>query len=244
MINLIMPMAGRGSRFSDKGFEIPKPLIEINGKPFFYWSVRSVEKYLKLSELVAVVLKEHIDDFQIDQKIKSYFPQCKIVALPEVTEGAVVTCLNGTKLIDNENPIIFNDCDHLFCCSSFYDFCESSEIQNVDGGLLTFNSDEPKFSFAELDSNGNLIKTVEKVPVSNHAICGAYYFKNRTIFENAAQEYLKNCQYSEYFVSGVYNILAKQKKTVKIWDVDIHLPFGTPEEYSQAENSAQFSQLL
>ena len=84
-LHLILPMAGRGSRFFKNGFVCPKPLIEINGKPFFYWAARSVEKFVDCADLTFVVLEEHIRDFAIDEKIKAYWHAARIVALPEVT---------------------------------------------------------------------------------------------------------------------------------------------------------------
>jgi dTDP-glucose pyrophosphorylase len=239
-----MPMAGRGSRFADSGFETPKPLVAINEKPFFYWAIRSIAQYTDISELIAVVLKEHVDNFQIDERIKSYFTECKIVVLPGVTDGAVITCQKALQLVDNDCPIIFNDCDHLFKCAPLYDLCNSKSIPQIDGALLTFKSNEPRFSFAEFDINGKFIRTVEKQAVSSHAICGAYYFKNKSIFEKNAAEYLKICKYSEYFVSGIYNVLAENGGNVKLFEVDYHLPFGTPEEYEAAKDSLRFLDLL
>ena len=81
-LHLILPMAGRGSRFFDNGFVCPKPLIEIHGKPFFYWAARSVEKFVDCADLTFVVLEEHIRDFAIDGKIRAFWPDARIVALP------------------------------------------------------------------------------------------------------------------------------------------------------------------
>ncbi|MFT4186144.1 MAG: glycosyltransferase family 2 protein [Micrococcaceae bacterium] len=243
MINLVMPMAGRGSRFTKEGYTTPKPLIQINGKPFFYWSIRSIEKFVNLSSLIVVVLQEHIDDFHIDQKIKKYFPKAEIVAITEVTEGAVITSLKGSEKITNDKPIVFNDCDHMFYCPDFYTFCKTKDISEVDGGLLTFTSNEPKYSFAELDKNGHFVRTVEKVAVSDHAICGAYYFKDKNTFETSAKTYLKDCEYSEYFMSGVYNVLAKEGKNIVIFSTDTQVGFGTTEEYKEAKMSSKFSLL-
>lgn len=242
-INLVMPMGGSGSRFSKDGFTIPKPLIEINGKPFFYWATQSIRKYVDLESLTFVVLQEHIDKFSIDEKIYSFFPEAKIEVIPKVLNGAVLTCLEGVKNIFNNLPIIFNDCDHAFSCKEFYEYCMNGEYAKIDGGLLTFESSDPKFSFVECNSDGNIIRTVEKVAISNDAICGAYYFKNRKTFEEGTNEYLDNCNYKEYFVSGVYNVMAKKHKVISCFRVDSHLPFGTPEEYEIAEKLDYFKEL-
>lgn len=243
-VHLVMPMGGAGSRFFKDGYVVPKPLIKINDKPFLYWATQSVLKYVDVEDLIFIVLQEHVTNFQIDKVIKSYFENAKIVIIPKILNGAVLTCLEGVKTIIDDNPIIINDCDHIFGCKDFFDFCNNGKFDNIDGALLTFTSNDPKFSFLELGSNGNVINTVEKVAISDKAICGAYYFKNKNIFINNTMEYLKNCNYSEYFVSGVYNTMIKNNLIVKNFNVDFHLAFGTPEEYEDAKNSSEFERLL
>lgn len=242
-VHLIMPMGGAGSRFFKNGFVMPKPLIEINKKPFFYWATRSIEKFVDIEDLIFVVLQEHIDKFNIDSKIKEYFPNAKLVVIPELLPGALLTCLEGVKIISDEFPIIFNDCDHCFRCDDFNKYCNSGEFDDIDAALITFESHDPKYSFLELDENNNVIRTVEKKAISTHAICGAYYFKNRNILEEGSKVYLNNCDYSEFFVSGVYNVLANDNKIIKNFNVDFHLSFGTPEEYYVAEESDLFGGL-
>lgn len=243
-IHLIMPMGGAGSRFFNNGFVMPKPLIEINGKPFLYWSTISISNFVDVEDITFVVLQQHIDEFQIDKVIKDNFPNAKIEVIPKLLNGAVLTCMNGVKNIDDSQPIIFNDCDHLFVCNEFYDFCKQAEFDDVDGALLTFDSTDPKYSFLEMDNQGNVIHTVEKKAVSNHAICGAYYFKNKDVFLSNANEYLDKCNYSEYYVSGVYNVMASHKMYIRNFTCDMHLPFGTPDEYYQAEKSDGFERVL
>jgi len=179
-INLIMPMAGGGTRFKKEGIDIPKPLIELNGKPFFFWATQSIIKFVKIDELIFVVLKEHVKKYKIDREILKYYPNAKLKIIDQVLNGAVLTCLEGIELIDNENPVLFNDCDHSFLCKTFYDFILKSK-NDIDGAILTFTSNDPRFSYIEINDLGNVIRTIEKKVISNKAICGAYYFKNKNI---------------------------------------------------------------
>ena len=243
-LHLIMPMSGHGSRFFNNGYVIPKPLLEIHNKPFFYWAIQSIKKFISLKSLTCVVLQEHVVNFQIDAKIKTYFPEANIIVIPEVLNGAVLTCLEGIKQIPDDEPILFNDCDHAFLSKSFYDFCINGEFDSLDGALLSFESNESKFSYLECDKNGMVSRTVEKTPISSHAICGAYYFKNTTLFKMAVNEYLSHCNYSEYYVSGVYNELIKMKKKIGYFSIDKHITFGTPEEYQIAEKVEDFEELI
>ncbi|MGI6680971.1 MAG: glycosyltransferase family 2 protein [Bdellovibrionota bacterium] len=243
-IHFIMPMAGRGSRFSKMGFDYPKPLIEIYGKPFFYWSTISIVNFVDVSTIDFVVLKEHIDDFNIDKKIYEYFPNANIHTLPNVTEGAVITCMEGVKHINDALPIVFNDCDHLFKCTKFYNFLNNDFSNDAKGILLTFNSNEPKYSFIQKDEKGDVIRTVEKEVISSEAICGCYYFESKDIFLSSAQEYLTKCNYNEYFTSGVYNVMIENNCCVKNFSTDFHVSFGIPEEYEEALQDDKYKELL
>lgn len=233
-IHLIMPMGGGGTRFGNKGFNVPKPLIMLQGRPFFYWAVQSIVHYIDVFDITFVVLQEHIDKFEIDKKILEYYPDARIKVIPHVLDGAVLTCLNGIKDIEDDYPILFNDCDHAFISRSFYEYCEKGEFAGLDGALLTFKSDNPAFSYVIFDQDRNVTGTVEKKVVSDEAICGAYYFGNTALFKQAAEKYLDNCSYSEFFVSGVYNELYKSNGRIATFSIDEHITFGTPDEYDAA----------
>lgn len=240
-MHLIMPMGGAGSRFYKNGYELPKPLIEINGKPFLYWATMSIAKYIEACDITFVVLQQHIDQFNINQVIKEYFPEARITVIPKVLPGAVMTCLAGIENVNDELPVLFNDCDHMFACRTFNEDIMHDEWE-FDGALLTFESDEPQFSYIEYDKNKNIVGTVEKKVVSNHAICGAYVVRNAEIFKQMADEYLENCSYSEYFVSGIYNVMCRKGMKVQNYTVDFHVPFGTPEEYKIAKETEYFEE--
>lgn len=242
-LHLIMPMGGKGSRFSKYGYEFPKPLLEIKGKPFFYWATQSIAKFVDVEDITFVALQEHVTNYEIDKKIRNYYPRACIHVIPEVLNGAVLTCMEGLAEIADENPIVFNDCDHIFRCRSFEQFAQG-EKGIVNGALLTFPSDSPKYSFLRLDENGNVTETVEKQVISDQAICGCYYFDSKQTFQKAAELYLKKCSYQEFFVSGVYNIMAEEHQIIKPFQTDFHVPFGVPEEYEEAKRSDFFEELL
>ena len=243
-IHLIMPMAGGGTRFGKRGFDLPKPLIEIQGKPFFYWAVKAVTHFVDVEDIVFVVLEDHIEKHSIDERIRSFFPNAVIHVIPHVLNGAVLTCCEGVGTLCDDLPILFNDCDHTFLSHQFYEFCSSEDMEKVDGALLTFKSDNPAYSYVEFDSEGRVIGTIEKKVVSDKAICGAYYFKNKDIFLSSVESYLSNCAYQEYFVSGVYNVMAAQQRHIVTFDVDTHISFGTPEEYETAKNDERLRNLF
>lgn len=239
-LHLIMPMAGGGTRFLHNGFEQPKPMLMLHGRPFFYYATESIRRFAPVGRITFVVLREHVERFAIDKAILALYPEAELVVLPEVLNGAVLTCLRGVETVEDGAPILFNDCDHLFRCDAFGAFCRAGRFESPDGALMTFRSNDNRYSYVETDAAGRVRRTVEKQAVSDQAICGAYYFKDRQTFRSAAETYLHHCAYSEYYVSGVYNEMAAAGETIRIFPVEYHVPFGTPEEYAEAENCGRF----
>ena len=245
-----MPMAGGGTRFNEKGFNIPKPLIEIQNKPFFYWAVQSVitmpppPSLLIFIDITFVVLQHHVDNYQIDKAIQKYFPKARIKIISEVLPGAVCTCLKGIEEITDDSPVIFNDCDHMFSCTSLMNRIFSEKPIDFEGALVTFCSSAPQFSYVKYDEVGNIIGTVEKQVVSDQAICGAYFFANADLFRQMSERYFETCQYKEYFISGVYNELFKAGKKIVDFKTDFYLSFGTPAEYESAKTSKYFQEIM
>lgn len=240
--HLILPMGGAGSRFLSNGYIIPKPIIKIEDKPFFYWSAMSVRKFVEVTDITVVTLQQHVEQHRIDKLIYRYFPEARVIVLPEILPGPVYTCLEGVRDIEDDVPIIFNDCDHMFRSTAMNNVFKEETI-DFDGALLTFPSSEPQFSYVDYDAAGHVTGTVEKKVVSERAICGAYLFRNVTVFRTAAEKYVGNCTYSECFMSGIYNVLCADGKRVVTYPLDFHVEFGTPEEYEKAKNSSYFLQL-
>lgn len=240
--HLIMPMGGKGSRFSSLGYNLPKPIIPIYGKPFFYWAVKSITKFNDVIDITFVVLKEHIDNYSIDVEIKKDFPSAKIIVLNHVLNGPVLTCLEGIKCISDDFPILINDCDHLFKSSEFNNLWKNNSFSNIDGALITFKSDSPQFSYV-IYENEKIVGTIEKEVLSNDAICGAYLFKSKNQFVNLSNKYFADCKYTEYFISGLYNVLAENGGNIVAFNTDYHISFGTPEEYTSAKEDRHFEEL-
>lgn len=243
-IHLLMPMGGGGTRFGNKGFNVPKPLIPLQDKPFLYWATKCVTDYIDVIDITFIVLQDHIDRFAIDNEIKRYFPDACIHVIDHVLDGAVLTCMTGVEEIDDGEPLLFNDCDHAFVSDGFASFVRTGKFDDISGALLTFKSDNPAFSYARFDDNHNVIGTIEKQVVSDEAICGAYYFKDKETFLKASKIYLKNCLYKEFFVSGVYNELIKLGGSVRTFNVDEHISFGTPDEYDIAQDDVRLKQYI
>ncbi|MDE1154580.1 MAG: NTP transferase domain-containing protein [Acidobacteriaceae bacterium] len=238
-MNLVMPMAGRGSRFAREGILTPKPLVELGGKPFFWWAVESIRRSAPggaLEQISFVVLEEHIERFHIDQTILGFYPEAKVIAIPEVTAGSAETAAIGLRVIDNSAPVAINDCDHAFLTGPLEETIHALTHGNASAALMTFQSSNPGFSYVRFDENGKIIGTVEKQVVSTYAIAGCYLFRSAALYLQHYEQYLKSCSYQELFISGIYNneILASGGN-VKLHSLLDHFPFGTPEEYRAVE---------
>ncbi len=236
MINIVIPMAGEGSRFAKFGYTVPKPLIEIRERPFFYYSTMSLVNFFAYANLIFIGLKSHNIDNLLETKIKQYFPNAKIKLLDETPPGAVLTARNAIDMIDNNYPVIFNDCDHMFYSEHMR--LSQDDFSSYDGLLMTFFANTPIFSYVKKDDKGNVIGTVEKQVVSDEAIGGIYGFKNIELFDKASKKYIEKCSYNEFFMSGVYNM--EQIKSIKTYKADFNISFGTVEEFEAVRYSRLF----
>ena len=179
-LNVLIPMAGRGSRFADKGYVFPKPLIEVKGKPM----IQLVIENLNIdANYIFIVLQEHIDKYNIDQMLKLIKPNCQIVVTDGITEGAACTTLLAKDLINNDKPLIIANSDQYIEWNPreiIYSFMN----KNIDGGILTFSSTHPKWSYAKVNEEGYVTEVAEKKPISDHATVGLYFWKSGKDYVN------------------------------------------------------------
>ena len=231
---MVMPMAGRGSRFAKQGVTQPKPLVDLAGKPFFWWATESLRRMVPLREMVFVVLEEHVRDFSIDQRVLELYPDARVVPIPDVTSGAAETAMIGMRALATSGPVAVNDSDHAFRCPELAGVA-SALGRELDAALLCFNSQSPAYSYAELDAEGRVVGTAEKRVVSSYAIAGCYLFSDPALFLSLYEEYRLDCPYDELFVSGVYNRLAAAGGTIGKLVAPRHISFGTPEELARVE---------
>lgn len=234
---LVIPAAGRGSRFSEAGIALPKPLIELHGRPFLWWSAHSVLRVAPVRELVFVVLREHVQDHAIDRRIHAWFPQARVVVVEQVTAGAAQTAALGVAALQRHGPVAINDCDHAFA-SGPLDAVLDGFRRGVAGALMSFRSRNPAYSYLRLDAKGRVQGTVEKQVVSDHAIAGCYLFADSAAFEPLLRDYARECPYPELFVSGMFDLMARRGLSLAEVELQRHVPFGTMPEFERATAQA------
>jgi dTDP-glucose pyrophosphorylase len=231
---LVMPMAGRGTRFHGAGIEVPKPLVELWGRPLFWWSAESVLRSVRVRELIFVVLAEHVERVAIDTKIREVYPRARIICIPEVTSGAAETAAVGVAALKTNGAFALNDCDHAFRADGLGSIVEQLHGE-VQGALLGFRAHAPAYSYVHFDEKGRVVGTVEKQVVSEFAIAGCYLFADAQTFLGRFAEYRRACTYDELFVSGVYNTILRAGGEVLFHELAAHVSFGTPEELQMVE---------
>lgn len=235
-LHIIMPMAGEGNRFKKEGWIVPKPLIQLNGQPLFKHAISSVSADDINLKYSFIVRKEHIDEYKIDQTIKTYVPDANIFSVEKTTRGAVETCLIAESVIADSDAVIVMDCDLEFRSDSFMKIIREILQQPYSevscGALVSFESNNPRYSYAELDKNGLVIRTAEKEVISNHALCGAYFFSTGKRFKQIAHQLLEEPVFTkpEYYISLLYNYLIADGETVRLAQLDEYFSYGTPEE--------------
>ena len=227
-LNILIPMAGAGSRFQQAGYIFPKPLIEINNKPM----IQCVIDSLKLEgNYIFIVQKEHQVKYNINSVLKILKPNCKIIELNEITEGAACTTLLAKKLIDNNNPLIIANSDQYIewdSIKSMYNF----NSKKIDGSILTFEAIHPKWSYAKVDKNNLVTEVAEKKVISKNATVGVYYWKKGSDYVKYADQMIKkNIRVNnEFYVCPVFNEAILDKKKIIIDQVDEMHGLGTPED--------------
>lgn len=231
-----MPMAGEGSRFLKEGWTTPKPLIELKGQPLFKRAISSVKIDGIPMKYSFIVRQEHIEKYGIDKGIKSFLPEANVFSVMKTTRGAVETCLIAEDAIDDGDGVIVMDCDLEFRSEKFISLIQDILSRNINecqgGALVSFESDQPRYSYAAIDDDGYVIRTAEKEVISNHALCGAYFFGSGRKFKQIAHRLLDEPEFKkpEYYVSLLYNYLLADGEKVYLAQMEEYYSYGTPEE--------------
>ena len=229
-LNVLIPMAGAGSRFSQAGYTFPKPLIEVQGKPM----IQLVTENLNIkANYIFVVQKKHREAYKLDSLLNLLSSNCKIVETDGMTEGAACTALLAEEYIDNESPLFFANSDQYVDWNSNEFFYKMNET-SCDGGIVTFKATHPKWSFAKIGSNGNVEKVAEKDPISDDATVGFYYWKHGKDFVNYAKEMISKDirTNNEFYVCPVFNQAIEAGKKIVPYEIKKMWGIGTPEDLS------------
>lgn len=227
-LNVLIPMAGSGSRFASVGYTFPKPLIEVHDKPMIELVVNNLNIE---ANYIYLVQKQHFETYNLKYLLNLITPNCKIVLVDGVTEGAACTALLAKEYIDNENPLLIANSDQYVEWNS-NESMYAMDNDEIDGGILTFKSRHPKWSYAAINDVGMVTEVAEKKVISENATCGIYFWKRGNDFVKYAEQMIdKNIRTNnEFYICPVYNEAIQDGKKIKIKEIYKMWGLGTPED--------------
>lgn len=227
-LNVLIPMAGAGSRFQQAGYTFPKPLIDVKGKPM----IQVVVENLNIdANFIYVVQKEHRQKYNLDTLLNLITPGCKIVEVDGLTEGAACTALLAKEYINTEAPLFFANSDQFVEWNST-EFMYRMNETDADGGIVTFKATHPKWSFAKVNKEGLVTEVAEKNPISDIATVGYYYWKYGSDFVKYAEQMIERDirVNKEFYVCPVFNQAIQDRKAIRTFNIDRMWGLGTPED--------------
>lgn len=225
-LTIVVPMAGRGSRFADAGYADPKPLIPVNGKPMIKLVIENLRPR-GAHRFVFICQREHVKAYDLEPKLKAWAPGCEIVQLDGVTEGAACTVLTAAHLIGDGPLMIANSDQYIDYPIDDY----LAAMDGLDGLIMTMQAHDPKWSFVAVDDAGIATEVAEKTPISTHATTGIYNFARGTDFLEGAREMIdRDLRVNgEFYVAPVYNMLIERGARFGICDIGEGMHgLGTP----------------
>ena len=229
-MNVLIPMAGAGSRFAKVGYTFPKPLIDVKGKPM----IQVVAEMLNVeANFIYIVQKSHREQYNLDTLLNLITPNCKIVEVDGMTEGAACTTLLAKELINNDSPLILSNSDQFIEWDST-EFMYKMNEKDYDGGIICFPATHPKWSFAKTDENNIISEVAEKNPISDQATAGIYYWKKGSDYVKYAEQMIeKDIRVNnEFYVCPVYNEAIQDNKIIYNHKIPAENMWGlgTPED--------------
>ncbi|WP_290941858.1 glycosyltransferase family 2 protein [Hyphomonas sp.] len=227
-MNILIPMAGAGSRFFDAGYTDPKPLIQIEGKTMIQ---RVIENLDLDGNFIFLIRREHLEKYpSLEKTLPSLTDNCRIVEVAELTEGAACTALLAKEFINNDEDLLIANSDQYVVHDGMFDSYRNDD--SSDGIVWTFNSTNPHHSYVKMDNGGVVTEVAEKKVISDIATCGIYWYNKGSDFvENAEKMISDDVRFNnEFYIAPVYNQMIKSGKTVRTYPVEKMYSLGTPEE--------------
>lgn len=231
-MNIVVAMAGAGSRFRRAGYDAPKPLIPAFGEPMYRHALRSLP--LHLAERLICIIRRDGRSSGLRRDIEDVFHAYRpiVVELDHLTRGQAESVLYAKHQLAFHLPILIHNADSAFEVRSFAD-CPPP----ADGGLWLFRGTGDKWSYAAMDEDGLVSRVTEKDPISPYASTGTYYFRSSVQLFQLIEDAIRRQETvnGEYYLGPLYNRMIAEGGTVRGWEVDRFIGFGTPEDLAAAE---------
>lgn len=237
MINVLIPMAGAGSRFSQQGFTLPKPLIDVNGAPMIVRVISSLG--IKDAKFLFVIAKNEFSD-QTKDSISSIVQNPKFIEIDYVTRGPANSALLFKDLINTDSELLITNCDQIMEWDSDKFLMHARQY---DGCIVTYTETTDKNSYAEVDNNGLVVRVKEKEVISNISLNGIHYWKHGTFFVESAERMIAandTAPNGEFYIGPSYNYMTGLRIGIYHIPNTQHHAVGVPadlEKFIKYENS-------
>jgi NDP-sugar pyrophosphorylase family protein len=219
MLNIVLPMAGQGSRFTKAGYATPKPMIPIHGIPMIKVVVDNLAPKCE-HRFIFVCQQQHIDEYDLEPKLKSYATNVEVIGINGITEGQVCTALLAKKFFDNDEPLMNANTDQYIDCD-INEYLNEMNSRGLDGMIMTMKSQDPKWSYARTDLDGLVVETAEKKVISQDATVGIFNFaRGRDLVRSAEQMIKDNIRVNnEFYTCPCYNYLIREGARIGFFPV-------------------------
>lgn len=219
MLNIVLPMAGHGSRFARAGYADPKPLIPVYGRPMIELVIDNLRPQ-RAHRFIFLCQQQHLEQFGLAARLQALAPDCVVLPVAQVTEGAACTVLLARHLIDNDDALMIANCDQ-YVDIRIDDYLAHADQGGLDGLIMTMSADHPKWSYVRLDANDRITEVVEKQVVSSEATVGIYNFKRGRDFVAAADAMIAQDSRvnGEFYVAPAYNGLIANAQRLGYYNI-------------------------
>jgi len=219
MLNIVIPMAGAGSRFAQAGYVDPKPLITVHSEPM----IKLVIENLKPNQphrFIFICQAEHVKKYNLTEKLAQWAPSSIIIEVEGLTEGAACTVLTAKKFINDQSPLMIANSDQYvdICIDDYLQYMETAKL---DGLIMTMKASDPKWSYVGLNEHRLASEVVEKKVISDEATVGIYNYAHGCDFVEAAEKMINNNEKvnNEFYVAPAYNQLIRQGQKIGIFNI-------------------------
>ncbi len=243
MLNIVVPMAGRGNRFVQAGYERPKPLIDIYGHPMIEYVTKNIAPACE-HRFIFICQQEHLEKYNLAETLERIAPGCVIIPISYITEGAACTVLLARQYIDNDDAMMIANSDQ-YVETDINDYI--SALDGYDGLIMTMPANHPKWSYIRYNKSGLVTMVREKEVISDQATVGIYNYRRGKDFVRYADQMIgKDIRVNgEFYVAPVYNEMIEARLKITYKDVGEKMHgLGTPEDLEVFMKTALSKQVL
>jgi NDP-sugar pyrophosphorylase family protein len=219
MLQIVVPMAGMGSRFAKAGYELPKPLIPVAGVPMIQLVVSNLRPQVP-HRFIFITQQAHQEKYGVDKILRKVAPDCEVITVHGVTQGAACTVLLASGFINSDDPLMIANSDQ-WVDVDINEYLAEFDRKPIDGLIMTMTADHPKWSYVKLDPTNRITEVVEKQVVSNEATVGIYNYRRGKDFVRAAESMIERDLRvnNEFYVAPAYNQLIEEGQELGYFNI-------------------------